>query len=361
VRRLPSLLVNLALALLALGGAGWSAFVVHGGTITSKAASGQRTVTAEKGTVTATVTADGTLGAARSATASFATTGTVTSIAVAVGQRVSTGQILARTDPAPAQRALDLAEANLAAAEDALDRAREAGTDTTTAANNVTTAKLAATDARATLDGTRLAAPMTGTITAINGSIGSSSTVSGSSAGNEAAGFLAIADLSDLQVTADFAEADATRLRTGQEASITWSALTGVTATGKVLAIDPSATTTDGVVTYGVTVSIGTLPTGARPGQSVTVAVTTASAAGVVRVNSAAVTTSGSQHTVTVLAGNGTTETRTVRIGVEGDDAYEIVSGLTAGERVVVPAATTATSDSTRNQGPAGPGGGGPP
>ena len=357
MRRLPSLLVNLALAVLALGAAGWSVTVVRGGVGTTKAATDERTVTVAKGTVTATVTADGTLSPTKTATADFTTAGPVTAIDVVVGQRVSAGQLLARVDPAAAQRALDLAEANLDAAEDALDRARDAGTDTSTAANNVTTAKLAVTDARATVDGARLAAPMTGTVTAINGSIGSSSGSGDASEG----GFIELADLSALQVTAAFAEADATRLRTGQDAAISWSALTGVTATGKVLAIDPSATSTNGVITYGVTISVGTLPTSARPGQSVTVAVTTGTAEDALSVSSAAVTTtSGDRHTVTVLNADGSTATRAVKIGIEGDDTDQILAGLTAGEKVVLPASTTSTGGGTsREQGPGL--GGGPP
>ncbi|HEY0002501.1 MAG TPA: biotin/lipoyl-binding protein [Actinoplanes sp.] len=390
MRRLPSLLVNLVLTALALGAGGWSAILVRDpGTATaSAAASGTRTVTVAQGLVTATVSADGTVATGTTASASFATSGTVTAVSVTVGQQVTKGQTLAKIDPAEAQRSLALAKANLKAATDSLDRAEDAGTDTTTAANAVTTARLEVTDAQAAVTGAVLTAPMAGTVVAVNGTLGSTASASASASSSSSAGsggstgsgggsstgssgFVEIADLTDLQVTADFAETDATRLVAGQAATITWSALTGATATGKVLSVDPSGTSSNGVVTYGGTISIDKLPTGARPGQSVSVSVVTGTAANAVYVNSAAVTVAGNTYTVQVRKDDGTIETRGVKVGLAGDEAYQILSGLTLGEKVVVPQSTaTATStDDSRQQGPGSgtfggtaPGGnGGPP
>lgn len=370
-RFIPSLLVNLALAALALGGAGFATVQVRdGGTATGTAASGSRTVTVGRGTVTATVSADGSLEPVTSATASFATPGTVTAVYVKVGDKVTKGQLLAKVDSADAQRALDLAKANLTAAQDAVNRAAAAGSQTTTATNEVATARISVADAQAGVDGTKLTAPMAGTVTAVNGTVGSSAGSSRSSSANGAAatasassaGFIEIADLTGLQVSAAFSEADATQVKAGQTASISWSALSGAAATGTVLAVDPSATTSNGLVSYGVTTSIGTLPAGARPGQSVTVRVTTGTATNAVMVNSAAVTVGGSGYTVTVLGAGGTTETRTVQVGVKGDTAYQITAGLTEGERVVVPRSSTggSTGDSEFPDTPIGGTGGGP-
>lgn len=364
------MLVNLVLAVLALGAVGCSLLLVRGSTATTtKTAADQRTVTVAQGAVTATVTADGALEAASTASAAFATSGTVTGVYVKVGQRVASGQLLAKVDPAAAQRALDLANANHAAAEDALARAKKAGTDTSAAADEVTTTNLAVTDAKAAVTGTKLTAPMAGTVIAVNGTVGSSaasSTTSGTGVqggSTSSTGFVEIADLADLQVTADFAEADATKLAAGQSATITWSALTGATATGKLVAVDPSATSSDSVVTYGATISLDTLPTGAKPGQTVSVTVVTGTAANVTYVNSAAVTVSGSRYTVTVRKADGTTEKRTVQVGLAGDDAYEITSGLTVGEKVVLPESSGSSSSSSKEQGPGGNfgGAGGPP
>ena len=60
-----------------------------------------------------------------------------------------------------------------------------------------------------------------------------------------------------MQVSASFAEADATKLKVGQTATVTWAALTGATATGKVATIAPTATTANNVNSYAVVVSLG--------------------------------------------------------------------------------------------------------
>ncbi|MEU4427834.1 efflux RND transporter periplasmic adaptor subunit [Actinoplanes sp. NPDC024001] len=357
-RRHPSRAVNAAIGVALVAGA----FTVYETFSPSDdgtaAVASERTVTVQQGTVTRTAAADGTLESASTASASFETSGTVTEIKVKVGDRVRKGQVLARVDPAAAQRDLDAAEADLDAARDAVDRAEEAGSDTSEAENQVDEAELKVDEAEAAVDGTVLTAPMAGTVTAVNGTLGSSSGSQNASQGGESttsSGFVEIADLTKMQVAAAFAEADATSLKEKQVATVTWNALSGVSQSATVTAIDPSATTENSVVTYGVTLTLDRVPTGAKVGQTVSVSVTTGSVENAVLVNAAALTTVGNRHTVTVVA-NGVQETRSVEIGLEGDSATEITSGLTAGEQVVV--RTTATSTSGNQQGGM-PGGGG--
>jgi macrolide-specific efflux system membrane fusion protein len=107
-------------------------------------------------------------------------------------------------------------------------------------------------------------------------------------------------------------------------------------------------------VTYGVTLTLDKVPPGAKPGQTVSVAVTTGTAADAIFVNSAAITTVGTRHTVTVVA-NGQNVVRPVEIGLQGDQTTQITSGLQAGEQVAV-----VTASSTAGSGTGGfPGGGG--
>ncbi|MCY1144535.1 efflux RND transporter periplasmic adaptor subunit [Actinoplanes sp. Pm04-4] len=362
--RRPAVAVNTALGVVLLAGGFW-AYRTLTGDDTPAAAASTRTVAVQQGTVTKTVTADGTVESSSTATASFVTGGTVTSISVRVGQKVVKGQVLAKVDPAEAQRSLDAAGANLDAARDAVDRAEDADADTSTAENEVEKAQLAVDEAEAAVAGTVLKAPMAGTVTAVNGTLGSSSESGGGSQASQSGssstasseeGFVEIQDLTKMQVTADFAEADATKLKEKQAATITWNALNGTSATGKVTAIDPSATTANDVVTYGVALSLDKLPTGAKAGQTVSVAVTTGSVADTLMVSSAAITTVGDRHSVTVLNG-AAEEVRPVEIGLEGDSATQITSGLQAGDRVVLRATATNTGQ-TNNRG-GFPGGGG--
>lgn len=368
--RHPSVVVNAVIGVALVAGAFTVYETFSGSDDGTAAVASERTVTVQQGTVTRTATADGTLESASTASASFETSGTVTEIKVKAGDKVRKGQVLAKVDPAAAQRDLDAAEADLDAAQDALDRAEEAGSDTSDAENQVDEAELAVDEAEAAVDGTVLKAPMAGTVTAVNGTLGSSSGGSSggssqgaqeeSSSSSSSGGFVEIADLTKMQVAADFAEADATSLKEKQAATVTWNALDGVEQSARVAAIDPSATTSNSVVTYGVTLTLDKVPTGAKAGQTVSVSVTTGSVENVVLVNAAAITTVGNRHTVTVVAG-GVQETRAVEIGLEGDSATEITSGLTAGEQVVVKTTTTTTGGSQQGGMTGGgfPGGGG--
>jgi macrolide-specific efflux system membrane fusion protein len=223
-------------------------------------------------------------------------------------------------------------------------------------------------EAEAAVAGTTLKAPMAGTVVAVNGTLGSSSSgsspssssssssssggsapgdgSSSSSASSSSSGFVDLADLGKLQVTAAFAEADATKLKEKQAATVTWNALSGTRQSAKVVAVDPQATTANNVVTYGVTLSLDKVPTGAKPGQTVSVSVVTGEVSDAVYVNAAAVTTAGNRHTVTVLA-DGVQEVRAVEIGLEGDQATQITSGLTPGEQVVITTTSTTTGGTT--------------
>jgi macrolide-specific efflux system membrane fusion protein len=368
--RSPSVAVNAVLVVVIAAGGFWAYRTLSGPHAAQAADADLRTVPVQQGPVTKTVTADGSVASDSTASASFVTGGTVTEIDVKVGQIVAKGQTLAKVDPAQAQRTLDAAQADLDAARDSLDRAQDAGSDTSSAENAVTQAELSVDEAQAGVDGTVLEAPMAGTVTAVNGTLGSSSsgsisasgsgqtrqsgqtggstsTSTGASTGTSSStsdGFIDIANLSKLQVTAAFAEADATKLKDSQPATITWNALSGTTATGKVTAIDPSATTSNNVVTYGVTLSLDKVPTGAKVGQTVNVSVTTGSVANAVFVNSAAVVTAGNLHFVTVVT-NGQQQRRPVQIGLQGDSSTQITSGVQRGEMVeVVEAAGTTGS-----------------
>jgi len=283
---------------------------------------------------------------------------------------VKKGQVLAKVDPSSAQDNLDTAKANLEAAEDALDRTEN---DDSSDSATISSSKSQVTSARATvnadqkaLNGTVLKATMAGTVTAVNGTVGNSTAATGTSSASgststsstsSATGFVQIASVAQMQATADFAEADATKLKVGQPASITWSALSGATATGKVKLISPTATTTNNVNSYKVTVTITSVPKGARIGQTITAKVTTASADNVLRVPNAAVRSGGGLYTVEIKNGD-QTQTATVQVGVAGDSYYEIKSGLTAGQTVVLQQQTSTGGSGQFPNIPGGLGGG---
>ncbi|MEU8000526.1 efflux RND transporter periplasmic adaptor subunit [Catellatospora sp. NPDC049111] len=354
-------LLNSALGLLLVGGGTWAYFMISGDAAPA-GANTTRTVAVAQGTVTATVTADGSIESANLMSADFATGGTVTAIKVKVGDRVAKGAVLATVDATEVKESRQTAARNLDAARDALDRAEDSGDDSSiaNAENQVDQAESALAAAQRAVDGTVLKAPMAGTVVAISGAVGGSSGGSSgggngsSSSSSSGSGFVQLADLTKLQVTAGVAEADATRLKVGQSAKVTWNALTGASATGMVSAISPTASSGN-TVTYPIEVLLDSIPEGTRLGQTVSLSVTVDEVADAVYVPAAAVRTAGGRTTVTVVK-DGVQETRAVEIGLKGDAYTVVVSGVSVGEQVVLATVTSGTGNQQQFPG-GGPGG----
>ncbi|WP_182883569.1 efflux RND transporter periplasmic adaptor subunit [Microbispora sp. H10949] len=337
-----TLVINGVLVVLLLGGiaAAWASL---GGD--SSAGAAPLTTRVTRGTVLASVSASGSVESARTRALSFGTNGTVEAVLVETGDKVKKGQVLARLDDTAARESLEAAKASLDAADDA---------DTSTASgySQYISARNAYRSAKRALAGTVLKAPFAGIVTAVNGAEGGSSGGSGAASSQTgqgqsqsqsqggSTGFVEIADPARLRIVGDFTEADVTRIRTGQTATVTFDALTGVMAAGKVSVIDPQPQTNNNVVQYAVTVTLTGVPSSVRLGQTATVQVTVGKADDVLTVASSAVTTAGGQSLVTVLE-NGRQVVRRVEAGLKGDTTTEIKSGLQEGDQVVRPQATT--------------------
>lgn len=377
-------------------------------------ASGQRTVEVSRGTVEVTVSATGTVDPARFAGADFATDGTVEKVKVDEGDSVDEGDVLARLDDTAAKQALDAAETMLTAAQQALDEMQDeeecedgtssSGGQTGAAQDCVTPSQLtqaqADVDAAAAevssaeddVDATKLRAPMSGKVVAVNGTVGSSAAGStGEGSGSESsgsgengggggggtggtgssgststgtldtdAGFVVIADTDDMVVNASFAEADVAELEKSQRADVTFPALSGAKTGGKVRSVALAPSGDGDVVRYDVRVSLPKPPEDLRLGQTAQLSVVVDRATDVLTVPSIAVSGTGSQATVKVLE-NGKTRTKSVTTGLRGDANTEIESGLEEGDEVVVATATKKTGQGGQGGGePPGAGGGGP-
>jgi len=386
------------------------------------------TAAVARGEVTASVSSSGTLQSSQTASPQFETSGTVTQILVKVGQVVAKGAAIAKVDPSAAERQLLIADQNqiaaansVTAAQESLDDAQDAaeaeaeasasptpsptnGQQQTQSQNQGQNPEVAVSNAEASLarakadkeqadqdveaaqsavESTTLKAPIAGTITAINGSVGSvtggsgtsstgtgSGTGSGSTSGQgsgsttssttttSSSGLVDISDLKALQVVASFAEADAIKIKAGQTATVTLNAEPGTTLTASLVFVSPTPTTTNGVVSYSATFSLAKLPANARMGQTANVTVQTAKASNALYVPSTAIATSGTTYTVTMADGGGTRE---VKVGVRGDSFTQITSGLTEGDRIellqgAVGGTTTQNGQGRQGQFPVGGG-----
>jgi membrane fusion protein, macrolide-specific efflux system len=135
-------------------------------------------------------------------------------------------------------------------------------------------------------------------------------------------------------MTVALSESDITKVKVGQQATVTLDALTGVELAAHVSSISVLGTDSDGVVSYDVTLTLDQSDSQVRPGMSASAAIVTQQAQGVNLPNSA-VTGGGSLSTVELLK-NGKTVSTPVVVGLKGDTRTQIVSGLRAGQQVVV-------------------------
>jgi len=373
---------GLAVGLAAVVGAG--VVISTSGNASGAGSSSLRTVAVRTGDVTAQVSADGSVEAVNEVAANFGTSGTIATLSVTVGDTVTKGEVIATIDAAAAERSLEVARLQLKAAKEQLSSAED-GTTTTDPTTHVTTttvnasqvasAKAQVIQAQATYDdakdavaATTLYAPISGTVLEVNGKVGqtsgsssgsSGSSLPGSTTSSSSSDLVVVANLAALQVSVSVPESDIGSLAVGQAATVTFPAVSGATAKGKITSIDPVGTTSNSVVTFGVVVRLSGVPKSIRLGQSASVTITTDSATGVLVVPSTAVTTNGSRSTVLLLKDGQQVRTQ-VTVGVAGDSWTEITQGVSSGDQVVL-TTSTSTSSSSSNQGfPGGgfPGGG---
>jgi RND family efflux transporter MFP subunit len=172
----------------------------------------------------------------------------------------------------------------------------------------------------------------------VNGVVASISTQEGETA---AAGFLAptfvtIVDLAQLELRAYVDETDIGRIQKGQTVSFTVDTYPGEAFHGTVETIYPKPEIQNNVVNYVTVVKIAP-PNGRvlRPEMTATVQTFTQMKTGVLVVPKTAVQTEGEKMFVTVSTINGV-EKRCITTGISDKKYYEVLSGLSEKERVVV-------------------------
>jgi HlyD family secretion protein len=448
--------------------------IAHDTVFATPAAVAIRTSTADRGTVSSVVSGTGSLLPAGRMNVSFKQSGVLTEVDVKVGDKVTTGQQLARIDSTTQQAALAQAQASLASAQANLQttqspltsaqvaqlqhqvsNAQQSYNDTVASVNatNQADAATVASDqakvnsecgidpasvacsqaktqlandqskqhmdaisgqsrinsasqqitssrdnlavqtqvkpnalasgqaqvasaqaqvqaAQLAVNQTTLTAPTSGVVISISGVPGEApgsgtSQAPGSLAplpssggtGSGSSGFMVIDDNSSLVAVMPFAETDTARLAANQTVSFTFDAIPGLTISGHVQTISPSATVVSNVVDYYVSFVLNRTDPRLREGMTANAAVTVAQADNAVRVLNAAVRTTGGTTMVTVLSKGQQVPTEVIT-GVVGDTYTEIKAGLNEGDTVVLPALRTTTGTGNANNLLRGGGGG---
>jgi HlyD family secretion protein len=154
-----------------------------------------------------------------------------------------------------------------------------------------------------------------------------------------------VSDLDNLAVKVNLSEFDVAQVKEGMRAVVSVDALGGETFPGTVEQVALAGTNTGGVVTFPVLVGLEDSE-GLKPGMNTSVRIIVAKKTNVIRVPLEAVTTNDEdQAFVTVLDESGQEAEVEVETGLENNERIEIVSGLEAGARVVLPEPTAAQEE----------------
>ncbi len=258
----------LILVLAALGGLGWWL-------MPKKIAPETRYVTAalERGALTQTVAANGTLNPVKLVSVGSQISGIVYKLYVDFNDRVREGQVLLELDPALTRAQLQQSEANMASAHASLElaQANEARTrdlfaqeyvsrlelDQAVQALKAAQAQVSLVQAQVSRDRTNLGftvirSPVSGVVVSRQVDLGQTVAASLSTPTL----FQIAQDLSKMQIDSSYAEADVGNIKVGQPVSFHVDAFPNRNFTGSVKQIRLNPTTLQNVVTYDVVISV---------------------------------------------------------------------------------------------------------
>lgn len=332
-----------------------------------------KTAAAEMGTLTSSISASGNIIVDNSASVDPTINGTVANLAVNIGDSVKKGQLLftiinndlgvsvtkAYSSYLQSLASLETAKANKkdaknnyedgsSSAKSALKKKLEAAEiSVTVAEENIKAASADLQNKRKDAGERNVVSPIDGTVNAINVKNGDNL---GASSSTHVAPII-IGDLNTLKAQVQVNEVDVSNVSIGQGANLTFDAIPGFTAAGKIEKMDSLGTATQGVVTYNVTIGMDSLDSRIKPDMSVNADIITSEKNNVIKVPLSAVKTQNGKNFVEILNGPGLTPKRVqVEIGASNNTQTEIISGINVGDKVVtqtINAGTTSTNGSS--------------
>jgi multidrug efflux pump subunit AcrA (membrane-fusion protein) len=188
--------------------------------------------------------------------------------------------------------------------------------------------------------GSSTGANAAGGASALGGATGSSSSSksSSSSSSSSSSAFAVLSDLSSMQLVVPLSESEIGNVKAGQPATVTVEALSGVKLAAHVSEVALLSTSSSGAVSYDVTFQLDQMESGLKVGMSATAEVVVKQAEGV------NVPTSAISADSVIVERDGKQVRQRVTTGLAGNTSTIVLSGLQAGETVVLPAASTTSS-----------------
>jgi multidrug efflux pump subunit AcrA (membrane-fusion protein) len=359
------------------------------------------TVPVTTGNLTQSVSSSGPLQARAEYDMNFSASGQVSAIDVHVGQQVKAGQVLAKLNAPNLQIAVEQAQLTVNNAQETYNTAVSNGDAQTTLDadyNQLQNANLQLQTAQNNQAAATMTAPANAVVATINGVVGQTAGSSGGSSSSSTSSFMVLLDTSGFTITAAVNEADIGNVQVNQPVRFTITAYPAQTFRATVTSISMVGTTTSGVVSYPVTLAVDMSSVGSAhlfPGMTATASITTAQRIGALLVSNSSFTftttalqagvisrsaltqgfggtggitrrgtgsagsgqstSTGSRHVVLVLR-NGKLVPVLITTGLTNGTLSEVLSGLSAGDQVVVGAtggafANVSTGSSTTGGG----------
>lgn len=335
-----------------------------------------RTAAAEKGTLTTSVSGSGNIVVDQSSNIDPTITGTVSNLSVTTGDKVKKGQLLFTivndqlgVNVSQAESSYQSAQSSLESAKAAYKNTKNSSTSTRVdkeaAQSKVESAKSSLQSSLVSLNYQKkqatkrnVTSPIDGTVNAVN--IKNGDDLSKLSSGSSRQVPIIIGDLGTLKAQVQVNEVDIPNASIGQKAMLTFSAIDGLSVSGKVEKMDSLGTLSSGVVTYNVTIGFDTLDHRIKPGMSASASIITGVKQDVILIPNSAVKTQGDVSYIEILV-NQTPQQKPVEIGMSNNTDTEIIRGVAVGDTIVtqtIISGTSATSSTSSNQ-RSGFGGGG--
>ena len=252
--------------------------------------------------------------------------GRIQKINVEVGDFVGKGQVLAEMDRVQ----LDQAKLRLSNAETELGRLKQLYEQGGLAQSDYEAAELNFQVSKSTydnlLENTILRSPISGVVSARNYDRGDMFGM--------AAPIFTVQQITPVKILVGISEGDYTKVKKGDNVTLTVDALPGKTFSGSIKRIYP---TIDPMThTVNIEVNVPNQNRELRPGMYAKVNVTFGHSSSIVVPDAAVVRLQGSGQRNVFVVENGVAVQREVTLGRHFDSQYEILSGLEVGEQVVV-------------------------
>lgn len=261
---------------------------------------------------------------------------------------------------ASAQSSVDSASSSLMQAKKSLDDLKAGATqaDLLAAQASVDDASSAVAQAKRAMDDAKIIAPFDGVVADVKTFVGQTAT-SGTTA-------ITLVNTKDLEILVQLSEVDVAQVKPGQEVQLTFDALSGASYPGKVVAVSPLGTSSQGVVNYNVNVALPNPDPAILPGMTAQASIIIAKRSNALIAPSRSVRNQGNRRLLTLLF-EGREVPLLVQTGLTNETGTEILGATTTDGQAVqlqegdtVLLTTTTTTGTGQRNGAFGGGFGGP-